>query len=111
MENRLDQFIENHVNIVEPLSKSSAEAYFNASISGKQEDYKKSAELELALNKIYARKEEFVELKEIKESGLISNPLLKRQMDLLYNEYLGKQIDEKLLIEIVHLCHQAYQRF
>jgi len=103
MESRLRQFIENHVKTIEPLSKNSAKAYYNASISGKSEDYNKAAKLELALNKIYSRKEEFTELKEIKNSGSITEPVLKRQLDLLYNEYLGKQIDESLLIEIIQL--------
>ena len=77
--------------------------YFNASISGKPEDYQKAATLELQLNKIYANKEDFAELEQIKESKSVKNPLLKRQLDILYNDYLGKQIDEELLEEIVQL--------
>jgi peptidyl-dipeptidase A len=103
MEKRLEQFIENHVKIIEPLSREAAEDYFNASISGKQEDYQKAADLELQINKVYANKKEFSELKEIKESGTINNLLLKRQLELLYNEYLGKQIDEKLIEEMIQL--------
>ena len=30
----------------------------------------------------------FAELKEIKESGLVKDPLLARQLELLYNTYL-----------------------
>ena len=63
MEKRFSKFIDNHVNIIAPLSKQAAEAYFKASISGKSEDYQKVAELELHINKIYANKEEFAELK------------------------------------------------
>ena len=103
MEKRLSQFIDNHVKIIAPLSQNATEAYFNASISGKPEDYQKASDLELQINKIYANKEEFAELKEIKESGTINNPMQKRQLELLYNEYLGKQIDEKLLEEMIQL--------
>jgi len=103
MGKRLKQFIENHEKIIASLSKKAALAYFNASISGKPEHYQKAAGLELQINKIYANKNEFAELKEIKDSGTINNPILKRQLELLYNEYLGKQIDEKLLEEMIQL--------
>ena len=66
MEKRLSQFIDNHVKIIAPLSQNATEAYFNASISGKPEDYQKASDLELQINKIYANKEEFAELKAIR---------------------------------------------
>ena len=103
MEKNLQKFIEEHEKKVVSLSENAALAYFNASISGKSEDYQKAAALELQLNKIYANKEEFAELEQIKESKSVKNPLLKRQLDILYNDYLGKQIDEELLEEIVQL--------
>jgi peptidyl-dipeptidase A len=103
MEKQLTQFIKNHESLIIPLSKQATEAYFNATISGKSEDYQKAADLELKINKIYANKKEFAELKQIKESKTVNNAILKRQLDMLYNEYLGKQIDEKLLEKIIKL--------
>ena len=103
MQKKLQKFIEEHEKKVVPLSKNAALAYFNASISGKSEGYQKAADLELQLTKIYANKNEFAELQHIKDSESVTDPLLKRQLDILYNDYLSKQIDEKLLEEIVQL--------
>jgi len=102
-ENTLKQFIDEHVKIIEPLNSEYAESYFNATISGKSEDYQKAADIELQINKKYANKTDFSRLKKIKESNAVNEPVLKRQLDILYNEYLSKQIDEKLLEEIVRL--------
>lgn len=111
MEKRLQQFIDKHVKIIVPLSKQAAEAYFKASISGMPEDYQKAAELEMQINKIYSNKNEFSELKQINNSSDIKNPNLKRQLVLLYNDYLGKQVDEKLLEEIIQLQNKNENLF
>lgn len=111
MEKELQVFIDNHVAIVAPLSKETAATYFNASISGKEEDFNKVAELSIQLEKIYASKEEFAKLKQFKESGLIKDELLKRQLKILYDGYLGNQIDEKKLEELVNLSTEIDKKY
>ncbi len=103
MEKKLQIFIDNHEQKIIPPNINGAKAYSDASISGKAEDYQKAADLELQLNRIYANKDEFAELKEIKESQNIKDPILKRQLDILYNTYLSKQVDDDLLEEIIQL--------
>jgi peptidyl-dipeptidase A len=103
VQKKLQKFIVRYEKKVVPLSKQAAIAYFNASISGKSEDYQKAADLELQLNKIYANKKDFAELKQIKDSESVTDPILRRQLDILYNDFLSKQFDEKLLEEIVKL--------
>jgi len=97
MEKGLKTFIANWEAKVKPLQKEAFIAYWNASISGKDDDYTKSEQLQLQLNSIYTSKEDFALLKKIKESNSISDSLLKRQLDVLYNQYLGNQIDTSLL--------------
>lgn len=97
MEKELKTFIANWEARVVPLQKETYTAYWNASISGKDEDYAKSEQLQLQLNSIFTNKEEFALLKKIKESGSISDAILKRQLDVLYSQYLGNQIDTALL--------------
>ena len=90
MTNELTQFLKNFEARFIPLSKETALAAFNASISGKAEDYQKSTDLQIRLTKIFTNKEDFATLKRIRESKLIDDPMLKRQLDVLYNHYLGK---------------------
>lgn len=93
MENKLKAFIEKHEATIQPLSKEAAIAYWNASISGKDEDYAKMEELNVKLTGVYTSKEAFAELKEIKESGAVKDSLLLRQLDIIYSQFLGNQVD------------------
>ena len=97
MQKELLTFITRFDSIVQPLSKEANLAYWNASISGKDEDWKKSETLSIELTKVFSNKEDFAILKKIKESKAITDELLKRQLDVMYNAYLGNQVDTALL--------------
>ncbi|HEX9652643.1 MAG TPA: M2 family metallopeptidase, partial [bacterium] len=71
----------------------------------------KSADLEIQLSKVHANKDDFAKLKRFKESNYVTDPLLKRQLDVLYNDYLGNQIDEKKLEEIIKLSKEIEKKF
>ncbi len=103
MENELRTFIARWEQTIEPLQKEAYTAYWNASISGKDEDYAVSEQLQLKLNSIFTNKEDFALLKKIRESGSVSDTLLKRQLEVLYNQYLGNQIDTSLLAKRIKM--------
>ncbi|MHC1777518.1 MAG: M2 family metallopeptidase [Lentimicrobium sp.] len=103
MEKELKAFIASWESRVEPLQKAAYEAYWNASISGKDEDYAKSEDLQFQLNSIYTNKDDFALLKRIKDAGVMNDTLLKRQLDVLYSAYLGNQIDTTLLAKRIKM--------
>ncbi len=96
---------------IAPLNKDANLAYFNATISGRDEDYKKSADLELERSRLFADTAAFAKLKAIKESGSITDPILSRQLLVLYNAFLAKQIDDKTLEEMVRMQNETEQKF
>ena len=100
-EKKLESFIQDHVALVEPLLKDLNLSYWEASISGQKEDYDRCAQLELELKMVYSNRDEFAQLKEMKESGEVKDPLLARQLTILYNSYLENQVDPELLEKIV----------
>ncbi|RKY81309.1 hypothetical protein DRQ00_00130, partial [candidate division KSB1 bacterium] len=85
MEIQLQQFINQHVKVVEPLMKQVNLSYWKATISGKEEDYQHYADLSLKLRQVYSNRQEFEQLKKFKASGQIHEPLLRRQLTILYN--------------------------
>ncbi|MCI0534949.1 MAG: M2 family metallopeptidase [Verrucomicrobiales bacterium] len=89
-------FIAAHEAKVRPLEKKSDLAWWNANLSGKDEDFKAKEEAQNQLDEALADKDRFAELKRIKE-GQLSDPLLRRQIDVLYLMYLEKQVDPELL--------------
>lgn len=110
MYDKIENFITEFEKEAIPLYRKSNLAYFNASISGKEEDYTEASELKKKLNKIYSSKEKFETLKEFK-SIEISDPVIKRQIDLLYNDFASNQYDEELLEKIINLSTEIERKF
>ena len=103
MEKELKHFIAKWEARVEPLQRNAYIAYWNASISGKDDDYAKSEKLQFQLNSIYTNKEDFALLKRIRESNSISDTLLNRQLEVIYTAYLSNQIDTVMLAKRIKM--------
>ena len=93
MQKELLAFIQKFDAVVQPLTKASALAYWNASLSGHDEDWKKSEDLNIELTKVFSNRDDFAILKRIRQSGTITDELLKRQLEVMYTAYLGNQVD------------------
>jgi peptidyl-dipeptidase A len=97
MENRMKAFISAFETKAIPLYRGMALDSWNANITGTDEDYAKSEKASFEYAKIFTDSKAFAELKEIKESQTMQDPLLVRQLELLYNGYLGGQVDTALI--------------
>lgn len=111
MEKKFGTFLKNHLEKIKPLLKEMNLTYWKAAISGSTEKFERYAELELELREIYSDSSDFKLIKEIKKSDQIENPLKKRQLDILYNEYLGNQINEVLREQIVKMSTVVQSKF
>lgn len=110
-EKALRTFIQKHVDQVNPLLKERNLTYWEASASGEQKAYERYAELDLELRTLYSNREDFAQLKEWKEAGAIKDPILERQMTLLYNNYLENQIDSTLMRHMVEISTAVEEKF
>ena len=110
-EKKLSSFINEHLKKVEPLYKEAALASWKAATTGDEKYYKQSSELSFKIRKIYSNPEDFAQLKQLKESGDINNPVLARELAVLYNMYLENQIDATLLKQMVDLQTKIEQNF
>ena len=97
MEKRLKEFLTAYDATIIPLYKESAITSWNANISGTDADLTKSEKAAFEFDKYFTDKKTFAELREIKESNSVKDPILLRQMNLIYDGYLGKQIDTSLI--------------
>ena len=68
MNKEFQAFAKKFDSVYIPLFKAGNLAYWNASISGKKEDWKKVDDVSFKLNSIFSNKEDFATLKKIKES-------------------------------------------
>jgi len=110
-ESRLRTFITNHLKVVEAKLKAMNLADWNANATGEQKFYDEKAKLELEIRKIYSNKDDFEQLKKFKESGGIHDSLLQRQLTILYNNYLGNQIDTVLMRKMVEKSAEIASKF
>jgi peptidyl-dipeptidase A len=111
MENRMRKFISSYEEKVIPLYREANLASWNANITGKDEDYARSEKASFELAKIYTDSVAFAELKALKESGEVKDTLLSRQLDLLYNSFLGGQVNPALLQEQIRMETEITKKY
>ena len=99
---QFEQFITDHLAVIEPLSKECNLAAWDMETLGTEEASTKLETLSLQIAKLYSNKEEYTMLKNL-DTDQIGEPLMQRQHKLLLSSYLSCQIDESLMKQIVAL--------
>ena len=110
MDKQTADFLEKIDNQIAPLESSLNLAYFDATISGKEENYQKVSEIELDYTKKLSDKDDFKQIKNILENSDLDKEE-KRIFQLLYLEYLGNQADIQLQEKIITLQNSIEQSF
>ena len=103
-------FIVEHEQTVAPKESRAALAWWNANVTGRDQDFQAK---ELAQNQLDAElsdPQKFARLKELKASS-IRDPLLARQIAVLYLLYLEKQVDPELLRQITAKANAIEKTF
>jgi peptidyl-dipeptidase A len=110
-ETQLKEFIAAHVEKIKPLEKQANLSWWDAAVTGDPKAYDRNSEMTLQLRQVYSDRAEFAFLKGLRDSGQIADPLLARQLTVLYNSYLSNQIEPDLLKQIVELGTQIEKNF
>ncbi len=98
-DSRAKRFIARHEATIRPQEIESNRCWWEANTTGSDAAYKKKEEIETRLDLLLANRQTFAELKTIKEQA-IRDPLVARQIAVLYLQYLGQQIDPELIKEM-----------
>jgi peptidyl-dipeptidase A len=97
------------------LDKESALAYWRATNAASAEEsereYARKTELELAWKRLHADRERFAQLEAFRRSPYLRDPLLDRQVELLYLTFLPNQLPDELLRKITELTNELEQTF
>jgi peptidyl-dipeptidase A len=111
---RARKFIQKHEARLRPLEIASGLAWWNANITGKDEDFQKKEEAQNRIDAALSDRAVFAELKQLKDAnkqGQIDDKLAARMVDLLYLQYLEKQVDPELLKQIVARANAVEKAF
>lgn len=107
---RARRFIARHEATIRPLEIEVGRRWWQANISGKEEDYRRKQEAETQLERRLADPKSFGQLKAIREAK-VRDGLLARQIDVLYLQYLAKQVDPDLLEQMVRKSNAIERAF
>ncbi|MDY3551198.1 M2 family metallopeptidase [Gemmata sp. JC717] len=106
--------IKEHVEKLHPLEVASGIAWWNANITGKDEDFKKKEEAQNKIDAALSDKKMFDRVKALKnaaDAGTIKDPAVARQIRLLHLQYLEKQVAPDLLKKITAKANAVEQGF
>jgi len=84
-----------------PLARANDLAWWDAALSGKAEDFNRSAALEKELRTLHADREVYAELTRLKAGGGVTDPLLARVLDVLLLDFQENQVDPALMRTLV----------
>jgi len=111
MEQKMKEFISGYETSIIPLYKESALSEWEANVTGTNEAWARREKASIAFISFYTDREAFAELEEIKKSGMVKEPLLARQLELLHNLYLQGQIDTSLISEQVKMETEITKKY
>jgi len=106
-----DRFISNYDSVIVPLSKEMNLAQWEASLSGKTEDYDRYSMLKKRYVMFHTDREAFKFLERVKTSGVIDDSVKQRLLQVLYLTYLSYQADSTLQKEIIELESTIEQKY
>jgi len=107
----LAAFLEGFLAKFQPLYRAASLAWWQANVTGKDEDYKRRMEQEKLLDRLFSNRDDFARLRQWRTAGRVKDPLLQRQLELLYLAFLPKQVDTALLDRMTELANQVDQIF
>jgi len=110
-ESPAESFIQNHVQKLQPLADQAALAYWDGATTGKAEAFELRSALELQTTKLYTDPNDFAQLKQWRESDVLADSVIKRQIDKLYFAFLKSQISSDLMQQMVTLDTQVQEAF
>src|SRR5207302_11262686 len=85
---RARNFVKQYERKISPLEKAAGQAWWDANLSGKEEDFKKKEETQNRIDEALADPRAFAELKALHEAKKqIEDPVLVRAIDVLYRTY------------------------
>ncbi len=103
-EEGFQKFIGDYENKVELLMTKHNQAEWNAYTTGKKEFYDASTDYSLQVDAVHQNRDHYLYLKKLLDENTISDPILKRQLDILFIEYQKKQVDPDLNKQITELA-------
>jgi peptidyl-dipeptidase A len=107
---RAQAFISEHEAKIRPFEIAVNEAWWKANTTGKDEDFAAKEKAQNALDQALSDSKRFAELKAIRDAKP-ADPIVARQISVLYLAYLEKQVPPELLRRITAKANEIEKAF
>ena len=104
-------YVEAQVALYKPLAIAASKTWYAASVSGSDADFTASKQADMAVDTFKSDTQRFAKLRALRERDDIKDPLVKRQIELMYLSMLGKQVEPTMLAKITEVEKQVEQLF
>ncbi len=106
------QFLQDHEKRIKPLEVANNEAWWVANTIGSKEAYENKVKAQNKLDAALSDRKVFATLKSLKDKrSEIDDRILARTIDILYLQYLEKQVDPELLRKMVDKANAVEEVF
>ncbi len=95
----------------QPLATESAKAWWEASTTGSDEAFAKRTKAKQAIIKLNGNAKLFAKINSLRKTGKVRQPILKRQLDVMYNTLLPAQANPEVQNRIAELESQVDKIF
>jgi peptidyl-dipeptidase A len=99
-----------HENRIRPIEIANNKAWWNANVSGKDEDFTAKEKAQNTLDAALADKARFARIKAVRDAG-VADKSQKRQIELLYLQALEKQVSPEILARITARANSIEKAF
>ncbi|MBP3950749.1 M2 family metallopeptidase [Bacillus suaedae] len=106
----LELFLKQQNEKMKELATAYSLASWKAATTGEEEWSKKTGEAGVAYSKYFSSSDLFQQVKEYLDAG-VTDPVQKRELNLLYSDIVGNQLPEETLTELVSLSTELNSTF
>jgi len=104
-------FVNDWESRLAPLAKQLALASWKAMNDGEEAAYKEAADLDLEIRRMASDKAAFQHLRAWKDGDQVTDPILRRQVEIAWATFAANQVDPALLEKMVALTSEVEQTF
>jgi peptidyl-dipeptidase A len=102
---------DSYVEKYRPLWLEAQSAWWEANLTGKDEVFARKIELDQAIAALHADADVFRELAELREKNAVTDPMLRRELEVMYRAFLAGQADPEVQKRIIALQNKVEQTF
>ncbi len=106
--------IAEHVDLYRPLYDEHSEAFWESMTSGSAEAFARRAAIEQQIQSLRGDAGRFARIEELLADDGLTDPLLRRQLEMLHLEYLPQQIPAEArarIVEIENECDRVFSNY